>query len=95
MAKGGEGRKTVSSRSRRSRRFSVGTPLRLRFGDNGIGGVLTTNEAGNFEVHVSTNLAGTNSLRLNVPLTVTDGQIVFEDGESVSLPRRFYRVIER
>lgn len=44
--------------------FSVGTPLRLRFGDNGVGGVLTTNEAGNFEVHVSTNLAGTNWLRL-------------------------------
>ena len=38
---------------------------------------------------------GTKWLRLNVPLTVTNGQIVFEDGESVSLPRRFYRVIER
>lgn len=76
-------------------RRSVGTPLRLRFGENGVGGVLTTNEAGNFEVHVSTNLAGTNWLRLNVALSVTNGQIFFEDGESVSLPRRFYRVIER
>lgn len=75
--------------------FSVGTPLRLRFGDNGVGGVLTTNEAGNFEVHVSTNLVDTNWLRLNVPLTVTNGQSVFEDGESTTLPRRFYRVIER
>lgn len=75
--------------------FSVGTPLRLRFGNSGIGGVLTTNDAGNFEVHVSTNLAGTNWLRLDVPLTVTNGQIVFEDGESANLPRRFYRVIER
>ena len=75
--------------------FAVGTPLRLRFGENGVGGVLTTNDAGNFEVHVSTNASGTNWLRLNVPLTVTNGQIVFDDGESVSLPRRFYRVIER
>ena len=75
--------------------FSVGTPLRLRFGENGVGGVLTTNDTANFEIHVSTNLAGTNWLRLNVPLTVTNGQIVFEDGESISLPRRFYRVIER
>jgi len=75
--------------------FTAGTPLRMRFGDNGIGGVLSTNETGNFEVHVSTNLAGTNWLRLNVPFTVTNGQIVFEDGESGSLPRRFYRVIER
>lgn len=57
--------------------------------------MLSTNETGNFEVHVSTNLAGTNWLRLNVPLTVTNGQIVFEDGGSVGLPRRFYRVIER
>lgn len=75
--------------------FSAGTPLRLRFSENGVGGVLTSNDAGNFEVHVSTNAAGTNWLRLNVPLTVTNGQLVFEDGESVSLPRRFYRVIER
>lgn len=75
--------------------FTAGNPLRLRFGENGLGGVLTTNDAGNFEVHVSTNAVGTNWLRLNVPLTVTNGQIVFEDGESASLPRRFYRVIER
>jgi len=71
--------------------FAAGAPLRLRFGDNGIGGDLTTNDAGNFEVHVSTNATGTNWLRMNVPLTVTNGQIVFEDGEAVSLPRRFYR----
>jgi alpha-tubulin suppressor-like RCC1 family protein len=75
--------------------FAAGAPLRLRFGEDGVGGVLTTNDAGNFEVHVSTNATGTNWLRLNVPLTVTNGQIVFEDGESVGLPRRFYRVIER
>ncbi len=71
------------------------TPFRLRFTDNGVGGVLTTNEVGNFEVHVSTNLAGTNWLRLNVPLTVTNGQIVFEDMDASSSPRRFYRVLER
>ena len=75
--------------------FTAGSPLRLRFGEDGVGGILTTNDAGNFEVHVSTNATGTNWLRLNVPLTVTNGQIVFEDGESASLPRRFYRVIER
>lgn len=75
--------------------FTTGNPLRLRFGDNGVGGVLTTNDVGNFEVHVSTNATGTNWLRLNVPLSVTNGQIAFEDGESASLPRRFYRVIER
>ena len=75
-----------------SRRSSLlGAALRLRFGANGVGGVLTTNEAGNFEVHVSTNLAGTIWLRSQVPLTRTNGQIVFEDGESVSLPGRFYR----
>ena len=60
VAKGGEGRKTVSSRSSRAVVVLCRTPLRL-----------------------------------NVPLTVTNGQIFFEDGESVSLPRRFYRVIER
>lgn len=47
------------------------------------------------EVWGSTNLTSTNWLRLDVPLTVTNGQLVFEDGEAVSLPRRFYRVIER
>ena len=75
--------------------FSADSHLLLRFGDSSDGGALTTNEAVNFEVQVSTNLAGTNWLRLNVPLTVTNGQIVFEDGQSGSLPRRFYRVIER
>jgi len=75
--------------------FAAGAPLRLRFGEDGIGGVLTTNDAGNFEVHVSTNATGTNWPRLTVPLTVTNGQNVFEDWESISLPRRFYRVIER
>lgn len=75
--------------------FAAGTPFKLRFADNGVVEVWTTNELANFEVHVSTNLAGTNWLRLNVPLTVTNGQIVFEDGESTNLPRRFYWVMER
>ncbi len=68
--------------------------LRLLFGDED-GAVLTTSDAPNFEVHVSTNLLATNWFRLTNALSLSNGLLVVEDADAANYPGRFYRVLER
>ncbi len=67
---------------------------RLFFDDHD-GGALGLADSTNFEVWVSTNLVAPNWIRLNLPLTVTNGMLSLDDVEAPNHPRRFYRVIER
>ena len=71
-----------------------GGAFRLHFNDHD-GGALTLGDAPNFEVWVSTNLVTTNWLRLNLPLTITNGLLTLDDADAPNHPRRFYRVLER
>lgn len=69
--------------------------FRLRFGDSD-GGTLTTNDLPGFEVWGTTNLSNTNAwVRVTNGVSVTNGHVQVDDADSPSLPRRFYRVIER
>lgn len=68
--------------------------FRLHFGDHD-GTPLMLGDTGNFEVWASPDLHGTNWVRANAPLTVTDGLLTFGDTEAPQHLRRFYRVIER
>ncbi len=74
-------------------RLGNGT-ARLLFNDHD-GGLLTLGDTGNFEVWVNTDLMATNWIRLNLPLTVTNGSLTLDDADAANHPRRFYRVLER
>ncbi len=71
-----------------------GGGLRLRFNDHD-DGALTLGDTPNFEVWVSTNLLSTNWVRLNLPLTVLNGWLTFDDVDAANHRHRFYQVIER
>jgi hypothetical protein len=68
--------------------------FRLLFSDSD-GGVLSTNDVPNIELHVSTNLVSTNWSIVTNGFFLTNGMIQFDDSDSTNQPRRFYRVIER
>jgi hypothetical protein len=72
----------------------AGGQWRLLFSDHD-GGLLTSNDLANFQVHLSTNLTGTNWLALTNGFMLTNGMILSDDASAVGQPRRFYRVIER
>ncbi len=68
--------------------------LRLHFNDHD-GGLLALGNTPDFEVWVGTNLLATNWIRLNLPLTVTNGLLTLDDPAAAQHPHRFYRVLER
>jgi phospholipase/lecithinase/hemolysin len=71
-----------------------GGQFQLRFADpdGGLGGDLSR-----FEVHHTTNFLGASTVWVTntVPLTLSNGKILFDDTGSIGSPRRFYRVIEK
>ncbi|MFA6544808.1 MAG: immunoglobulin domain-containing protein [Limisphaerales bacterium] len=71
-----------------------GGGLRLLFNDHD-GGTLGLGDTPNFEVWASTNLLSTNWVRINLPLTVTDGMLTLDDADAAIHRHRYYRVVER
>ena len=67
---------------------------RLHFNDHD-GGALTLGDTPNFEVWVSTNLGAMNWVRINLPLTVTNGLLTLDDADAANHAHRYYRVLER
>ncbi len=68
--------------------------VRLVFGD-ALGSALTANELTNFVVEATTNVFATNWVRYTNGFSLVGALIQFEDSDAPSLPKRFYRVIER
>ena len=60
---------------------------------NADGGLLSTNDLPNLEVHASANLV--DWVLLTYSLMLTNGQLLLYDPGSTNLPLRFYRVLER
>ena len=67
---------------------------RLHFNDHD-GGALVLRDTPNFEVWVSTNLGAMNWVRINLPLTVTNGLLTLDDADAANHAHRYYRVLER
>jgi len=57
------------------------------------GSLMTTNGATNLVVEATTNL--TSWLALTNGFKINNGSVQVDDPDSASLPRRFYRIIER
>jgi hypothetical protein len=68
--------------------------MRLVFGDP-TASALTVNELPNFTVEATTNVFSTNWIRYTNGFSIVGGMVQFDDPDSGSQPRRFYRVIER
>lgn len=68
--------------------------VRLLFGDPA-GSALTVNELTNFVVEATTNVLSTNWVRYTNGFSIVGEMVQFDDPDSGSDARRFYRVIER